>query len=569
MFRSGTGAAVLMVSLQGWAQIPADEVNQAVQDAFRQQQLQAQRQQEQLLKDRASASQPSQLAVPEVTPARPSEGACRNIEVITSRGATLVSPSALERVTSPYVQRCLHVADIEGLIGDVTRLYIEKGWVSARVYLPVQDLSGGRLELLVVEGQVSQVQVQDADKRSISIGNVAPGVQGQPLNLRDIEQALDQINRLASNRATVEMLPGEAPGETVVVLRNEPTLPLHIASSVDNQGSESTGVHQVNSSLSIDNPLGFNDFVSYSHRQTLPWNDEVRLSTSDSLSYFIPFGYTTLSLNANQARYASAFTAASGATLHNSGDSSNYALRLDRVLLRNADTRWNTYANVGTKESASYLEGVLLETASRKLAVLDVGVSVSTSVMNGAFSVDVGMSRGLKNFHALRDGEGLTASDPKAQFRKWTFSGNYFKPFKLAGLGLDFSSQWMGQYAQDVLYGSEQMLIGSMYTVRGFSDTSLSGDHGFNIRNEIGMRHPFALGGVTGSVRTWAGLDYGMVRSRNEGLPEGALTGMAVGAQIKTNQHVNIEIFATKPLSKPSSMHFEPTRIWFRVGAAI
>ena len=77
-----------------------------------------------------------------------------------------------------------------------------------RAYLPQQDLSGGRLEIVVIEGKVSAIEVEDGDQQSISLGNVAPFIEGKALNLRDLEQALDQINRLASNSATVDTLHG-------------------------------------------------------------------------------------------------------------------------------------------------------------------------------------------------------------------------------------------------------------------------------------------------------------------------------------------------------------------------
>lgn len=547
----------------------SQDVNQAVQSAQRLQQIEQQQIQQHLHEQRKSAAPPTQLQHPPEARKTSVESTCRHIGEIHATGVSLLSRAVFNDLVSKYVDRCLGVSDIEDLLGEITRRYIEKGWVSVRAYLPQQDLSHGRLEILVVEGKVSEVQVQDDGKHSISLGNVAPFIQGRSLNLRDLEQALDQINRLASNNATVDMLPGLEPGDSVVVLRNQASLPLHANIAVDNQGSESTGLHQVNVGLSIDNPLGFNDFLSYSKRHTAPLNDLERLSTSDSLSYFIPFGYSTLSLSGSQSRYASTFAAASGNILHNSGISRNYSVRLDHVLHRNASSRWNTYANLGTKASESYLEDVLLSAASRRISALDIGISLNTIFLNGAFSVDLGISQGLKHFAALKDSPDLLPSDPRAQFRKWMISGNYYRPFKLGEQSFDFSSQWTGQYAQDVLYGSEQMLIGSIYTVRGFSNTSLSGDHGFNIRNEIGVRHPFALAGISGSVRSWVGFDYGMVRSRNEGVPEGALTGLALGTQIRTSQRLSLEIFATKPLSKPAEMKFEPTRIWFRIGLAI
>ena len=73
----------------------------------------------------------------------------------------------------------------------------------------------------MVEGKLSKIRVEDGGKNSISVGTIAPGLEGAPLNIRDLEQALDQANRLASNNATLEMLPGNTPGDSIVVLHNK------------------------------------------------------------------------------------------------------------------------------------------------------------------------------------------------------------------------------------------------------------------------------------------------------------------------------------------------------------
>jgi hemolysin activation/secretion protein len=61
-------------------------------------------------------------------------------------------------------------------------------------------------------------------------------------------------------------------------------------------------------------------------------------------------------------------------------------------LSRNATTRWNLYSNLTAKESKSYLEDTLLEAASRKMSVLDVGGSVNTVVAGGFLYLDLGVS---------------------------------------------------------------------------------------------------------------------------------------------------------------------------------
>ena len=89
--------------------------------------------------------------------------------------------------------------------------------------LPQQDVSAGHPGIVVSEGQVSKRAVEDGDTHCLSPGNGAPCVEGSARNLSDIEQALDQINRPASNNATVDTLTGTAPGDTRLVLRNAPT----------------------------------------------------------------------------------------------------------------------------------------------------------------------------------------------------------------------------------------------------------------------------------------------------------------------------------------------------------
>jgi hemolysin activation/secretion protein len=384
------------------------------------------------------------------------------------------------------------------------------------------------------------------------------------LNLRDFEQGLDQINRLSSNSATIEVLSGDQPGESVVVVHNRVSSPWHFNLSVDNQGSESTGKLQAGATISLDNPLRMNDFVSYTRRETIPANRDTQGSVSDSLSYVLPFGRSTLSANLNQSHYNSRINTAAGTSVQNSGESTNQTLRLDRVLYRDASTRWNMFAGFTAKESNSYLAGILLA-GSRRLSVLDLGVSANTLLLGGALSVDLGMARGSQAFNALRDADGLLDSDPRAQFQKWVMSGSYSRPFELFGHELQFSSQWAAQYAEDVLYGSEQMLIGGIYTVRGFDKSSLSGDHGAYIRNEIGMRMPFSNGDLRGTLRPWIGLDCGVSGSRNTGVPEGTLTGLALGVQTSIGSAVSFDIFASKPLKLPDALARESTALWARL----
>ena len=200
-----------------------------------------QRQQEQLRRDQESSKSPTRLDAPLVEPKSRPAGPCRDVQKVNVEGASLLSSSIIDSITERYAMRCLGVNDIEMLLADLTNAYISAGYATVRAYLPQQDLSGGTLKILVVEGRVEKILIEDGGKGSVSIGNVAPGVVGKPLNLRDFEQALDQINRLASNNATFDIQPGNETGDSIVVIGNQPARPYRGSLSYDNQGSASTG----------------------------------------------------------------------------------------------------------------------------------------------------------------------------------------------------------------------------------------------------------------------------------------------------------------------------------------
>jgi len=567
------GFARFIIPLLLWLSCTAAQAQSAAdlarQEAQRLQQLEQQRREEQFLRDRTNAAPPTRLPVPEVPEPASRPGACRNVAEIEISGATLLNAQELEEVVGAYRDRCLGVTEIESLLSAITRAYVTRGWVTVRAYLPQQDLSKGKLLILVIEGKVSAIEIDDGGKHSITPFMVAPFTEGSPLNLRDFEQALDQANRLASNNATVELRPGEQPGDTVVILHNQPGKPWHINLGLDNHGSESTGRQQGSVTLSLDNPLRLNDFISYTRRQSMPAREDRQLSISDSATYVLPFGYNTLSFNANQSRYDTETTNSNGNTFHSNGNSSNRTLRLDRVLSRDAVTHWSSYASLSAKDTEVFLEDVKLVAGSRKLSVAEIGLSVSTVLWGGAVSLELGHAQGTRLFGALRDTSLLTKEDPHAQFRKWTINGSFIRPFELAGEVLQFSSQWSAQYAEHVLYGSEQMLIGGIYTVRGFDKSTLSGDHGFFVRNELGLRKPFEFAGMPGSIRPWIGLDYGLSRSRNEGVPEGTLIGAALGVQANLRNGINLDVFAAGPLRTPSSLERESPALWTRLSIAI
>lgn len=534
------------------------QVGDTARQIERIQQEQQERQRQQLLEDARQRRESAPVELPEAPkPSLPATGACRDIKEIVLSGATRLSADEQAALTRPYLDHCLFASDIERLLGDIVKAYIDRGYIAVRPYLRAQDLSGGRLEVLIVEGRVESFQLEDGGKNSINLATAFPGVVGQPLNLRDIEQGVDQINRLPANSASMAILPGSEAGDSVVRISNDAAFPLGVSPSVDNLGSPATGANEAGITLSASNPLGVNDFLSYTHRESFGVERSSRLSRMDSAYYSVPFGYALFSLSYSASSYRTPVELLSGNVLASTGDAESTSARLDWVSYRDQVQKLGESIAITQKTNKNYLEGQLLEVSSRKLTILDVDLAWSRYLSGGALNLGVGYSQGLDALGALSDAGGLDTSHPHAQGGKLRASAGVFMAFKVGAQELSWSSQWSGQYALQGLYSTEQMLVGSYYTVRGFVKNSLSGNRAFYWRNELALALPEALPGVT--LRPYLAFDIGRVGAYGD-VVAGNLSGAALGVRA-SGRKIFGDVALVQALSAPQGMNKESAQL--------
>lgn len=197
------------------------------------------------------------------TPATPADTRCFTINRIELKGADSISPAERDALIKPFQGKCLGVAQLNELLKAITDHYIDKGLVTTRAYLPQQDLSKGDLQVLVIEGKLENLRSDAASGLSDrELAMAFPGKEGELLNLREIEQMVDQLNRLPSNQAQMELTPGQTVGGSDVVVKNTPQKPWRANLSRNNDGQRSTGEQQWNVGLDWDSPLGLADQLS-------------------------------------------------------------------------------------------------------------------------------------------------------------------------------------------------------------------------------------------------------------------------------------------------------------------
>ncbi|NTH36425.1 ShlB/FhaC/HecB family hemolysin secretion/activation protein [Agrobacterium rhizogenes] len=478
-------------------------------------------------------------------------GPCFAITHVEVEGVKQFSATAIDTVTAPYANRCVGVGEINSLLRDLTHLYLNKGFVTSRVYVPAQDIAGTKvLRLVAVEGTLSDIYINGKPAPgSGMLATAFPGMKGEITNLRDIEQGLDQINRLSSNNAKTAMLPGKTDGTSILNIENKPDHPWHLSFGNSNLGQEQTGYSKSSASVGYDNLFGINDQWNFSYEHSgpdYPWRDDgVGKSNSYSGNVSVPYGYWTLSLNGSWYGYDSSVPGNFG-TLQTSGDSKQVGIGADRVLFRDKDSITTLNTGLTYKETNNFLLGSKIEVGSRKYTAGDLGISHSRRMLGGLWVFDLSYSQGLNLFDAVAPGD-AGAGDADPRFSKFSGTITVTRPFEVSEQRFELNSIVTGQYSPDNLFGAEQISLGGYSSVRGTRETMLYGNNGFFVRNDLVWRtQPFAdnaeLAKILGEFRPYVGLDYGRIaRQARYRIDGGDMLGWTAGAKL-AGGHVNFDI---------------------------
>ena len=192
----------------------------------------------------------------------PVESPCFRIHTLTANGhesfpALLWIDSALQN----YADRCIGREGINLILRRLNARFMDQGFVTTRAAIAGQDIASGEVHISVISGRIRSIRMKDSTSGQ-ALSNAFPATRGDLLNLRDLEQGLEQLKRVPSQEADMEIMPGDVAGESDVVVSLKRIKPWRVALSLDDSGSRATGKRQVSTSLSLDSPLAINDLLA-------------------------------------------------------------------------------------------------------------------------------------------------------------------------------------------------------------------------------------------------------------------------------------------------------------------
>jgi hemolysin activation/secretion protein len=436
---------------------------------------------------------PGKEAKPQA-PATPADSRCFPIRDITLKGADSLPAADRERLLKPYVGQCLGVSQLNELLKVITDYYIDKGRVTSRAYLPQQDLSSGHLQVLVVEGKLEGLKgAQGSSVTDRELAMAFPGKVGEALNLREVEQLVDQLNRLPSKQAQMELTPGTQVGGSDVVVKNTPQKPWRASLSRNNDGQKSTGEQQWGAGLEWDSPLGLADQLVLRGGHDAV-SDHQKTSKNSMLYYNVPWGWWNFSYTYNESDYRT-FGVTNDYKFKQNGDNQNHQLRAERVVHRDDVSKTSLNVGVAHLRTNNYILDTRTTSSSNRLSELQLGINHGRRIGSGFVNVDLGMQNGIGLLDAQAQDERDDAGNrqPNARYRKYTATVSFLQPFTLWGESFSFSSLATGQRSEDILFSPQRISLGGSASVRGFKDQQLSGDSGGYWRNDVRWARPVTL----------------------------------------------------------------------------
>ncbi|MGC1037415.1 ShlB/FhaC/HecB family hemolysin secretion/activation protein [Pantoea agglomerans] len=490
------------------------------------------------------------------TESAPASGPCFEINQISLQQASLITPDTQKRLVAPYINQCLSLDRINQLVRAISEWYVQRGYITSRAFLTEQNLSHGTLNITVLEGKLEAIHLQGASARQLNMA--FPTRAGRILNLRDIEQGMEQINRLRTTPVQIEIIPSSQPGYSIVNLTSTPEFPLTLGLNMDNSGQRSTGIGQLSGSLVGNDLLGVADrwFVSGGRSSAFSdWRDAQNFQAGVS----VPYGYGLLDYSYSWSNYHSRFNANSF-DWYSNGDNISNRLSGSWVLFRNGEIKTGVQLGLNHYVSHNWLNETLLESSSRKLTSLQIGFNHTQKIAGGVATLNPMLSRGMPWFDAESD-KGKSDDFPKAEFRKWSVSSSYQRPVTQKMWWL---SSFYAQWSPDRLYGSERLTIGGENSVRGYKEQYLSGDVGGYLRNELNYSL-FTLPAI-GEVSTTLALDGGWLQSdKQDRYAAGTLWGSSLGLGTR-NAHVSTQLSLGIPVSYPNYLAPDRLSVYARVG---
>ncbi|HUX91440.1 MAG TPA: ShlB/FhaC/HecB family hemolysin secretion/activation protein [Gallionellaceae bacterium] len=448
-----------------------------------------------------------------------------------------------------YAGQCIGREGINIIVKGLTAIILEQGYSTTRLGILEQDLSGGTLKLTLIPGLIHELRFEDKATTG-TWKNAFPTSAGKLLNLRDIEQGLEQMKRIPSQEVDMQIVPADKLGESDIVINVKRSKPWKVTATLDDAGAKGTGKLQAGLNLAIDNLFNINDLFNIGVSSDGDNKYDQRGTQGNNIYYSIPYGNWTHSLSANESQYHQRVVG-TFQTFLSSGKSSGIEFKTAYMFHRDQSGKSSVQFRTGRRWGQSFIDDTEILVQRRETSFAEIALQHKRNIAQAQLDVTIAERQGMPWFGAQKDLSDKPAGSPTFLYSLEILDATLSIPFELGKQPIKYTATFHGQNSDSALYGSEWIAIGNRWTVRGFDgEYSLAAENGWYFRNEFETFLPGT------SHAAYIALDAGRVFGANEpNLIGNDLSGTAIGMRGYMFKGFYYDAFVSWPLNKPQGFN--------------
>ncbi len=463
---------------------------------------------------------------------------CIRLKAINLDEYQLFTLEQQQSLLHPYLGRCISAEMIKTIVTEVDSFYTNHGYITTKPYLKPQDINSGAIKINVVTGIIQNIVNSKTQKVDGKIATAFIHQNNSPLNLQDIETALEMINRVLSVDAKFKIKPSKQIGKSVIEVDTTESSPYHFSFGVNGEGDLNDENPDLNAVFSIDNLLGINDILSITINGSM-LQQKYQGTKGSEYNYSFPIGSYLIDFTGADISYRKGAVGLNSKTYLANGNTESKRLKISKILARDKRNKYQLLFSIYHKDTKNYAANVPLDVSSYKTTLAQVDFIHTHSQNRWQLINTYSYYQGVDWFGA-RDDNYISAEPDlinlaTLEFKKFGIASKWLYYFQDRDYSLN--SNFRLQYTKDNLYDNDKKTVGGSGTVRGYSASNLFGNNAWYVRNNLSKSialnwHPKLLKTITPFI----GLDYGKVRCESDNNSNcGEIAGSAIGFHTDSN----------------------------------
>ncbi|HDL7424162.1 TPA: ShlB/FhaC/HecB family hemolysin secretion/activation protein [Yersinia enterocolitica] len=447
---------------------------------------------------------------------------------------------------------CLDEKGLSSLRDTLQWQLVTDGYITSHAVFTEDSYVDGTLFLTLIPGRLASIEHHEDSQGYAQLNTVFPGRQGDLVNLRNLEQGLDNLQRLPSVNATMDVVLNPEDLSSQIMVTRQQSRFWRMNAFLDDAGNYGVGRYRAGATLFLDNPLSLSDLAYFSASRELD-NHHDKGSHNFALHYSIPFGYWLLSMAASQgAYYQSLLVAKTAYKYHTYWRSLD--MQIQWLLMRGSNYKTVGYTGALIRKFNRFFADIELEIQRSDTVDWQLGLQHLHYTRWATISGGVSYQQGTQWFGA-RPSPGRD-SFSTARLINLTASLNI--PFMLGEQHFQYQPTFSQQYTRSAVTMQDKFSIGGRNSVRGFTTgNALVGPQGWFLKNDIAWINQRLAN------QLYLGLDYGEVSDKGgQFLLGDRLVGAVIGVR-GYYRRLGYDFNISTPLDKPAHFNTDPVVLGF------